>query len=238
MLAAFLLPLGVTPHSYRAADAWLASLKRVIGREMAKVGDARARRGGHRPSHAGFRMTDAASPTPPDPPRRRRRKRAYRPNGGAGAMLPPVIRVEIQNLERLGAREAGPDPGRDDRLRAAERAVGERQALLDAAEAELAAREEALRVRAAELEATGSAALPEGGDRELVARARGLDERERDLEARRAILEADLELREEEAERREARLASREERLDERERELGVYVSQIQGQLESRAAGW
>ena len=47
-----------------------------------------------------------------------------------------------------------------------------------------------------------------------------------------AVMEADLELREEEVERREDLLAIREERLTERQRELGLYVSQIQGRIE------
>ena len=52
------------------------------------------------------------------------------------------------------------------------------------------------------------------------------------------MLEADLELREEEVERREDLVALREERLAERQRELGVYVSQIQGTIETQwAAG-
>jgi hypothetical protein len=192
-------------------------------------------------------MTDASSPTPPDRPARRRRKRPPRRARPAGDVtaLPPVIRVEIQNLDRLAARDPGADlePGREERLRAAERALSKRQALLDAAAVELAAREDAARAREEELEArerehASLPPLPEGGDLELRERARTLDERERDLEARRAILEADLELREEEVERRESGLAERQERLDERERELGLYVSQIQGQLESRSTGW
>jgi hypothetical protein len=48
------------------------------------------------------------------------------------------------------------------------------------------------------------------------------------------VLESDLELREEEVERREDLLAIREERLSERQRELGLYVSQIQGRIEPR----
>jgi hypothetical protein len=50
------------------------------------------------------------------------------------------------------------------------------------------------------------------------------------------VVEADLELREEEVERREDLLALREERLAERQRELGLYVSQIQGSIESHLA--
>jgi hypothetical protein len=61
--------------------------------------------------------------------------------------------------------------------------------------------------------------------------------RENDFDARRAVVEADLELREEEVERREDLLAIREERLAERQRELGLYVSQIQGLESQRAAG-
>ena len=50
-------------------------------------------------------------------------------------------------------------------------------------------------------------------------------------------MESDLELREEEVERREDLLAIREERLTERQRELGLYVSQIQGAHRARARG-
>jgi hypothetical protein len=48
------------------------------------------------------------------------------------------------------------------------------------------------------------------------------------------VLESDLELRGEEVERREDLLAIREERISERQRELGLYVSQIQGRIEPR----
>jgi hypothetical protein len=50
------------------------------------------------------------------------------------------------------------------------------------------------------------------------------------------VLEADLQLREEEVERREDLPAIREERLTDRQRELGLYVSQIQGTIESHSA--
>ena len=159
-------------------------------------------------------------------------------------MIPPVIKVEIQNLDQIG--RVGGDGADDGRLAAARREprgaevapgrrgrsarapapgggargrIGPDVALIESRES-LERRER----RTSELE------------QQLRERSRALDERENDLEARKAVVEADLELREEEVERREDLVAIREERLADRQRELGVYISQIQGSIESQLA--
>jgi chromosome segregation ATPase len=190
-------------------------------------------------------VTDPRPPSEqPEPTRkkvRRRRRRAQ-----TGAVFPSVLKVEIQNLEGLGGLAAG-SAEQVGPLAADRRRLEEREAALSAAEADVAARGR----RLSELEETlgPAAALVESREsldrrerrvgeleRTIRDRARALDERERELDSRRALLEADLELREEDVERREDLLAIREERLEERQRELGVYVSQIQGRLQSRPA--
>jgi hypothetical protein len=63
-------------------------------------------------------------------------------------------------------------------------------------------------------------------------------------ERRVAVLESELEPiagllhSREPLERRAESLALRKERLEERRRELGIYVSQLRGRLEARAAAW
>jgi hypothetical protein len=192
-------------------------------------------------------VTDFPSPFPadrPDPVRRKRRRRRRRrqPPASAvaqtlvGGLIPPVIKVEIQNIDQLGRSDAASREG-DERLEA-------RLAALEQGLAERARRVEELEDRigpeAALVESRESLERRELRAGELETRlreqARELDERENDLEARRVVVEADLELREEEVERREDLLGIREERLAERQRELGLYVSQIQGRIESQHA--
>lgn len=223
---------------------------------MAKWGDAGARAARHRPCACRVHVTENRNPSdPPAPARKKVRRRRRR--SAAGTVFPSVLKVEIQNLEGLGRLDPGADE-RAARLAAAERELQEREARLAAAESELEARVaaagadlEARDQRIRELEETYGPALAAVESREsldrrerrvgqlehtLRERGRELEERERDLESRRAVLEADLELREEEVERREDMLAVGEERLEARQRELGVYVSQIQGRLESHWA--
>ncbi len=201
-------------------------------------------------------MSDAQSSFPPGTPeparrrkRRRRRKNAHECAPGApplGGLLPPVIKVEIQNLDAIGL--LAPDTrAEDERLAVRQAWLDEREVELQAAEAELTERRRSLEELEDRIGPT--AALVESresldrreqrvgeAERELRDQSRDLDQRENDLEARKAVLEADLELREEEVERREDLLAMREERLTERQRELGLYVSQIQGRIESQSA--
>ena len=202
-------------------------------------------------------MSDAQSSFPPgrpEPARRRKRRRRRKnapesaPAGAPplGGLLPPVIKVEIQNLDAIG----WPPPdtrAEDERLAVRQAGLDEREIELQAAEAELTERRRSLEELEDRIGPT--AALVESRESldrreqrvgevegELRDRSRDLDQRENDLEARKAVLEADLELREEEVERREDLLAMREERLTERQRELGLYVSQIQGRIESYPA--
>jgi DNA repair exonuclease SbcCD ATPase subunit len=203
-------------------------------------------------------VTDALNPFPaerPEPGRRRNRRRRRRkqpqssptalPTAAAG-LIPPVIKVEIQNLDQM-SRVWNDDGADDGRLAAARHELEEREARLDAAEADLRARlrhveelEGRIGPDAALLESRESLERRERRtselEQQLRERSRAVDERENDLEARKAVVEADLELREEEVERREDLLAIREERLADRQRELGVYVSQIQGNIESHLA--
>ena len=189
----------------------------------------------------------------PEPARRRkRRRRRRRPADGpvaaplAGGLLPPVIKVEIQNLDAVGT--FAPAGAEDEaRLEARRQELEEREVRLASAEAELADR--VRRLEDLEAKIGPEAALVESREglerreqrateleRRLRDRSRELEERENDLDARKAVLEADLELREEDVERREDLVGIREERLAERQRELGLYVSQIQGRIESHLA--
>ena len=203
-------------------------------------------------------VTDTPKPSPserPEPTRRRSRRRRRRkpaqssPSAlatAAAGLIPPVIKVEIQNLDQISSG-GSEDSSDDGRLAAERRDLDEREACLAAAEADL--RERLRRVEERETTIGPEVALLESRQSverrerrtseleiELRERSRALDERENDLEARKAVVEADLELREEEVERREDVLAIREERLADRQRELGVYVSQIQGSIESHLA--
>src|SRR5919108_2535517 len=180
--------------------------------------------------------------------RRRNGRRKRRAAAGAG-LVPPVIRVEIQNLEQLGRESDGASEERAARLAAAEAQVEERAVRVAALEAELAERERRVAERETELEPlAGLLDSRERLDRrerqvteleeELRERRREVEERENELDARRAVVEADLDLREAEVERREDSLAIREERLEQRQRELGVYVSQLQSRLEPSEPRW
>jgi len=202
-------------------------------------------------------LSDAQSSFPPgrpEPARRRKRRRRRRaapesPTVEAAPLngiLPPVIKVEIQNLDAI-ARPAPDTRAEDERLAARSAGLDDREAELQSAEAELAERrrsleelEDRIGPTAALVESRESLGRREQRvgelERELRDRSRDVDQRENDLDARKAVLEADLELREEEVERREDLLAIREERLTERQRELGLYVSQIQGRIEPHSA--
>jgi len=184
---------------------------------------------------------------PARPPRRRgrrRRKPVSSPPAPAGSLIPPVIKVEIQNIERLaGSRDDSDVAEREAQVAATARELEEREARLAASAVELRERErrveeleDALGPSADMLESRESIERRERRVRELETslgdRAQDLEQRENDHEARKAVVEADLELREEEVERREDLLAIREERLEERQRELGVYVSQLQSRFE------
>ena len=188
---------------------------------------------------------------PARPPRRRgrrRRKPATSTPAPAGSLIPPVIKVEIQNIERLaGSRDDAAVAEREAQVVAATRELEEREARLAASAVELRERErrvdeleESLGPAAGMLESRESIERRERRVRELETtlrdRAQDLEQRESDHEARKAVVEADLELREEEVERREDLLAIREERLEERQRELGVYVSQLQSRFEPQAS--
>ena len=195
-------------------------------------------------------LTDRNDFTPDKPARpprrrgRRRRKPASSPPATAGGLIPPVIKVEIQNIERLGGvRDDAAVSEREAQVVAATRELEEREARLAASAVELRERER----RVAELEETLGPAAEALESRESIDRrerrvreletslrdrAQDLEQRENDHEARKAVVDADLELREEEVERREDLLGIREERLEERQRELGVYVSQLQSRFE------
>jgi hypothetical protein len=194
---------------------------------------------------------DDLTPDKPARPPRRRGRRRRKPVSTApapvGGLIPPVIKVEIQNIERLaGSRDDSGVAEREAQLAAATRELEEREARLAASVVDLRERER----RVSELEETlgPSAGMLESRERierrerrvqeletSLRDRAQDLEQRESDHEARKAVVEADLELREEEVERREDLLAIREERLDERQRELGVYVSQLQSRFQPQA---
>ena len=184
------------------------------------------------------------------PPRRRgrrRRKPVTSPPASAGGLIPPVIKVEIQNIERLaGSRDDSVVVEREAQVSAATRELEAREARLAASAVELRQRErrvaeleDALGPAADVLESRESIERRERRVRELETslrdRAQDLEQRENDHEARKAVVEADLEMREEEVKRREDLLAIREERLEERQRELGVYVSQLQSRFEPQA---
>lgn len=189
---------------------------------------------------------DITPDKPARPPRRRgrrRRKPVTSPPPPAGGLIPPVIKVEIQNIERLAGRDDSAVAEREAQVAAATRELEEREARLAASAVELRERER----RVAELEETLGPAAEALESRESIdrrerrvreletslrERAQDLELRENDHEARKAVVDADLELREEEVERREDLLAIREERLEERQRELGVYVSQLQSRFE------
>jgi len=202
-------------------------------------------------------VIETPNPSPaeqPEPARRRarRRRRKRRPDAASlppatsSGLIPPVIKVEIQNIDQLGRAEPerrGDDVG----LEIAQRELEEREARLAAAEASLVERRreveeleerigpEAVFVESRELLERRERRVREQEER-FRERSRELDQRENDFEARKAVVEADLELREEEVERREDLVVIREERLADRQRELGVYVSQIQGTIESHLA--
>lgn len=192
---------------------------------------------------------DLTPDKPARPPRRRgrrRRKPVSSPPAPAGGLIPPVIKVEIQNIERLAGRDDSAVAEREAQVSAATRELEEREARLAASAVELRERErrveeleDALGPAADMLESRESIDRRERRVRELETslrdRAQDLEQRENDHEARKAVVEADLELREEEVERREDLLAIREERLEERQRELGVYVSQLQSRFEPQA---
>lgn len=192
---------------------------------------------------------DLTPDKPARPPRRRgrrRRKPVSSAPAPAGGLIPPVIKVEIQNIERLAGRDDSAVAEREAQVSAATRELEEREARLAASAVELRERErrveeleDALGPAADMLESRESIDRRERRVRELETslrdRAQDLEQRENDHEARKAVVEADLELREEEVERREDLLAIREERLEERQRELGVYVSQLQSRFEPQA---
>jgi len=120
---------------------------------------------------------------PPDkparPPRRRgrrRRKPGSTPSAPAGGLIPPVIKVEIQNIERLaGSRDDSQVAEREAKVAAATRELEEREARLAASAVELRERER----RVSELEETFGPAADALESRESIERR---ERRVRELE--------------------------------------------------------
>ena len=136
------------------------------------------------------------------PPRRRgrrRRKPVTSPPASAGGLIPPVIKVEIQNIERLaGSRDDSAVAEREAQVSAATRELEAREARLAASAVELRQRErrvaeleDALGPAADVLESRESIERRERRVRELETslrdRAQDLEQRENDHEARKAV---------------------------------------------------
>ena len=93
-------------------------------------------------------LNDSGQPPGDRAKRRRNGRRRRKPGVGLG-LVPPVIRVEIQNLEQLGRERDVEADERAARLAAAEAQLEERAARFASLEADLAERER----RVADLEA-------------------------------------------------------------------------------------